>query len=75
MINGSNGYVWTSPDQTHDIFEGTEQILSQGPVVVAFVSARLCQPDREAEQIGAKPVRRELLPTSALAMLKATDRY
>jgi acyl-CoA dehydrogenase len=25
-MNGTNGYVWTSPDQTHDIFEGTEQI-------------------------------------------------
>ena len=25
-INGTTGHQWTSPNQTHDIFEGTEQI-------------------------------------------------
>jgi hypothetical protein len=24
--NGTRGYLWTSSDQIHDIFEGTEQI-------------------------------------------------
>ena len=24
--NDTNGHQWTSPNQTHDIFEGTEQI-------------------------------------------------
>jgi acyl-CoA dehydrogenase len=25
-INGHNGHQWISPNQIHDIFEGTEQI-------------------------------------------------
>jgi hypothetical protein len=24
--NGNNGHQWTSPNQIHDIFEGTQQI-------------------------------------------------
>jgi hypothetical protein len=26
VIKGENGHLWTSPSQTYDIFEGTEQI-------------------------------------------------
>jgi len=26
VINATNGHLWTGLNQTHDIFEGTEQI-------------------------------------------------
>jgi hypothetical protein len=35
-LNGTSGYLWTSSNQIHDIFEGTEQI--QQPVISQAIS-------------------------------------